>query len=259
MLARALKMAFWIVHDHLGKLVLANLVWSVTAAAPIALAFPAFVSADSGTIFYIGLPLVAIVVFAILPVTTAGLAHFLKTLIDARDGTLTDFAGGMRRYALPAIRLGAAYALAAGLLGTSAWFYPARFGDTAPILGYGLGAIAIWVLVFVGLTTIYAWPALVQKRAGVVAAVRIAIMLVIANPMFTIGLAIQIVLLTVVTVLMAPLFFLGYGVVLMAIVSSAYELLARTYAARDGAPPVDDAHDDYLNRGFRDLIFPWKG
>jgi hypothetical protein len=58
---------------------------------------------------------------------------------------------------------------------------------------------------------------------------------------------------------MAPLFFLGYGVVLMAIVSSAYELLARTYAARDGAPPVDDAHDDYLNRGFRDLIFPWKG
>lgn len=258
MLSRALRMAFWVVHDHLGKLLLANLVWSVTAAVPCSLAFPAFASGDPGAILYVGAPLAAIVAIVILPVTTAGLAHFLKVLIDTRDGNLGDFAQGMRRYALPAIGMGMAYTLAAGLLGTSAWFYPSRLGDSAPVLGYGLGAIAVWGLVFAGLTAIYAWPALVQKRAGAVAAVRIAALIVIANPVLTMGLAVQIILLTVATALMAPLFFLGYGVVLMAITSSAYELLARTYAARDGATPIDDAHDDYLNRGFRDLIFPWK-
>jgi hypothetical protein len=27
---------------------------------------------------------------------------------------------------------------------------------------------------------------------------------------------------------------------------------------RDGRVQVDDAHDDYLNRGLRDALFPWK-
>jgi hypothetical protein len=59
--------------------------------------------------------------------------------------------------------------------------------------------------------------------------------------------------------------------------TSAYEMLARKYAALEahqaaeaaGAVPAaalskadqirEDAKDDYLNRGFRDFLFPWKG
>jgi hypothetical protein len=42
-------------------------------------------------------------------------------------------------------------------------------------------------------------------------------------------------------------------------------MLARKYASTDAGDPaspppyLSDDEDDYLNRGFRDFLFPWKG
>ncbi|MDX9973114.1 MAG: hypothetical protein RBU21_09000, partial [FCB group bacterium] len=125
-----------------------------------------------------------------------------------------------------------------------------------PWLGFGLSALAAWALVFALLTALMVVPALVQKKERALATVKLAAALVLANPFFALGLAVQVLGFTLVAVVVTPLLPLLYGSVVVVLVSSAYEMLARKYAA-PGAPPDED--DDYLNRGFRDFLFPWKG
>ena len=52
-----------------------------------------------------------------------------------------------------------------------------------------------------------------------------------------------------------PLFIFIYGGAVLVLLSSAYELLSRKY----DHIASNDAADDYLNRGLRDFLFPWKG
>jgi len=64
--------------------------------------------------------------------------------------------------------------------------------------------------------------------------------------------------LLVLAVVMLPVFFGLYGALCVVLSSCAYEMLHRKYAAGEAAPRKDE-DDDYLNRGFRDFLFPWKG
>ena len=45
---------------------------------------------------------------------------------------------------------------------------------------------------------------------------------------------------------------------LVALACSAYELLARHHGAIEG-DPIFDEDDHYLNRSFKDFLFPWQG
>lgn len=260
MLGRSLKMAFWIFHDHLGLLLIANCLWAASVAAPIGLALPAFASGDWELIFVVALPAFYLALFVSAPALGAGMAHLIKVLIDKRDATMSDFFQGVRLYSWKAIGIGSCYALTIVAFTTSAWFYPSKLHASLPILGYVIGALAVWCLAITALTTPFVLPTLVQKRAGVFATLRLATLLVIANPGLSIGIAVQTVMLTAITFVLLPLFFVGYGAAVLCVGSAAYELLARKYATIGGTalPTPDDANDDYLNRGLRDLFFPWK-
>lgn len=269
MLGRALKMAFWVTYDHVGKLILANVLWFVAFAVPASLAWGAFATGEPAVRLVVAWPLLIAGVGVVLPVMTAGLAHMAKVLIDKRDGSLGDMFRGIRMYGGRAAGIGLVYFFACASLATSAWFYAVKLHGAAPWLGYAISALAVWALVFVAMTSLMAMPALVQKKGGVVATVKLAALLVLANPLLVLGLALQLAAFTVLSVLVTPLFPLLYGAVAVVLVSSAYELLARKYAAA-GAPegaletgagprPMTDEEDDYLNRGFRDFLFPWKG
>ena len=112
MLSRTLRMTFWVMYDHLGKLVLANLVWAFAVLVPGIVGMTAFMTGDPGTILVIGVP-AAILMFGItLPVTTAGLAHMVKELIDTRDGSFLDLFAGMRLYWRRSIGVGVLYLVA---------------------------------------------------------------------------------------------------------------------------------------------------
>jgi uncharacterized membrane protein YesL len=157
------------------------------------------------------------------------------------------------------------------------WFYADKLRDIAPWLGYAISALALWCLVLLALTYILAVPALVQKNARVAEALKLATMLVLDNPIFCVGLGIQFFALAGLSLI--PVFFLLFsGAATAVLASSAYEMLARKYAAiqedrtgvsasarpihvisRKGVLVFDDANDDYLNRGLRDALFPWKG
>ena len=47
MLGRTLKMAFWVTYDHIGKLILANLMWSLVVFVPGLLGVTALLTALS--------------------------------------------------------------------------------------------------------------------------------------------------------------------------------------------------------------------
>ena len=259
MLGRSLKMAFWIFHDHLGLLLIANFIWAVGVAAPIAIALPPLFAGDFALAFVVGAPALYVALYLLNPVIGVGTAQLVKTFIDTRDGSLGDFFAGIRRYGLRAALLGLCYAIATIALGTSIWFYASRLQASMPFLGYGISALALWCLGMLGLMSLFALPALVQRKCGVFATIRLTALLTFANPLLTLGIALQCLMLSVVTAVLLPLFFFGFGGAIICVQSAAYELLSRKYAASDStASPPDDANDDYLNRGLRDLFFPWK-
>lgn len=279
MLGRALKMTFWVLYDHLGKLLLANLFWSLVLCVPGGIGVTAFLSGDRGVQLVLGVPMTALSLGIVLPICSAGIAHMAKVLIEKRDGSLRDMFSGMRLYGLRAAGLGIVYLVLATGLATSTWFYAGVLRDSLPWLGYGLSAVALWGLVFLGLSALLVMPALVQKKAGVAATLKLAGLLVLANPVLSVGLAVQVLALTAIVVVVWPLFFFLYGSAVIVLLSSAYEMLARKYAAtarglaadfmhhsergaavgpdKTGTP--SDEEDDYLNRGLRDFLFPWKG
>ncbi len=287
MLGRALRMAFWVTYDHLGKLILANIVCALAVCVPAMLAYGAILTNDPVVQLVVGVPLLVLALGVVLPVVTAGLAYLANELIDARDGAFADLFTGIRLYWRRAIALGQLCVIAVGCLVTSTWFYAAMLRDTLPWLGFTISALALWCLVFVSLVSLMALPALVQKRGGVLETVKLSALLVLDNPLFLFGLGIQLLALAVVSVIIAPLLFFLSGSAAVVLAMSAYEQLARKYALREvqkagrpvpeggltlegvgggirvvsrgGVLVIDEAEDDYLNRGLRDFIFPWKG
>lgn len=258
MLSRTLKMAFWVMYDHIGKLLLANLVWSLTLLILLIAAGTAFKTGDPSLLLMIGASALVLAFGVVLPVTTAGLAHMAKELIDTRDGSLGDLFRGMRLYGLRAVAIGMIYVVATVCLTVSVWFYATQLRTSAPWLGYALSALALWGLIFLAFTAMLVMPALVQKKGTVRETLKLAALLVLGNPLFCAGLALQFLVLAAVS-LIPPVFLFLSGSMAAVLASSAYEMLARKYAAQSGAIDFHDETDDYLNRGLRDFLFPWKG
>lgn len=267
MLGRALKMAFWVLYDHLGKLVLANLCWSLAVAFPGSLAV-ALLSVGARVGLLVGVALLIVTAGVVAPVGAAGLAYMAKVLIETRDGAFSDFWIGIRKYWGRAAGIGLLFVVVTSSLVTSVWFYAHVLGRSLSWLGYGISGLAAWCLVLELLTSLLAIPTLVQKGGRLLETIKLAGLLVLDNPFFVAGLAGQVLALTVLLII-PPIFFLLYGAAVMVLISSAYEMLARKYTAIElsreagetgqRAVPPDDSQDDYLNRGFRDFLFPWKG
>ena len=303
MLSRALQMAFWVMYDHLGKLVFVNILWAIAVIVPGVVAFVAILSGEVALALYIGLPLLIGIAGVVVPVGFAGFAYMVKILIEKRDGSIHDFFSGIRQYGFRAIGLGLIQGMSMVCLLVSIWFYAAKLHDTVPWLGYILSGIAVWIAFFAGLMAMYSIPALIQKKSGTWATLKLAALLVLDNPGFTVALAVQFAVLLIFTLspvivflvppellaLMRLLASVGLfvlvlfsGALAMVLAMSAYEVLARQYmqvekalaeAGHTGAPvnrrlimskvraafEAEAAQDDYLNRGFRDFLFPWKG
>ncbi|GMV99155.1 MAG: hypothetical protein AMXMBFR84_02940 [Candidatus Hydrogenedentota bacterium] len=258
MVSRVIKMAFWVTYDHLGKLMLAGLLWSSLAGIPGYLAIEALLSPSEAIRLALGIPLALFACVAGVPMGAAAAAEMVKELIDTRDGSVGTFLEGLRKHAVSATALGAVYGFVAASLAASVWFYPAVIGPRIPMLGYALGAIALWLLVFAGMTALMVMPVLVQRKGRIVATVKLAAVLVLANPGLALALTVQAVCWTVFCLLVPPLLVVLYGPCLVVLGSSAYEMLSRKYNAGE-AGETADRNDDYLNRGLRDFFFPWKG
>ncbi|QRN81551.1 MAG: hypothetical protein JK586_09260 [Nocardiopsis sp. BM-2018] len=262
------KMAFWVCYDHMGKLMAANFVAAAVLTAAGLPALAALHSGDPALMLVAGAPFGALALGVVLPVALAGCCHLCKELIETRDGSLRTFFEGVWLHGLRAAGLGLVVAAGAAVSGCAFWFYAVRIGAEHPLAGHALGALALWA--FAGLTVcaLLALPAVVHKRAGPIAALRIGAALAADNPLMAAALAFHAGLIAA-AAFAPPILFFAAIAAAAALMSSAYEMLARKYAALaawreegdTGRPftlEFHDAEDDYLNRGFRDFLFPWK-
>lgn len=254
-------MAFWVSYDHLGKLLLANLI------TMFCLLIPGYFALIS---FY-GMAFIWSGIFALLttgvlaPIFAAGMAHMTIELIETRDGSIWAFFVGMRRYAGRAVRLGLLCSTAGLFLATSVWFYAVRMPQQVAWAGYVLSALALWALLFLGLAFPLAGPALVHKGTGAIATLKLSTLLVLDNPLFCLGLAVYAIVWGFIS-LLPPVLMLFSMAPLVVLFCAAYEMLSRKYSVQenDTCPGEStrrvpkDEEDDYLNRGFRDFLFPWK-
>jgi uncharacterized membrane protein YesL len=246
-------MAFWVLWDHLGKLMVANVCIALVILLPGSMALTTMGSGEPA-LMILGLALIFLGFGCLAPALAAGIAALARELIETRDGSLATFFGGIRLHGLRAAGVGMILCFVAMCLLASAGYYALHLGATWPWVGYVLSAAALWTMVFVGLCVPFVWPALVHKKASVAATLKLSAALVLDNPLLAVGLAGSWLCLLALSAV-PPLFLLVTPAAALVLSGCAYELLARKYAAGDAA---QDAEDDYLNRGFRDLLFPWK-
>lgn len=253
MLPRALKMWFWLTYDHLGLV----LVWNVACMLPLLLLTA---SAFSGGPLRLGLGLL-LAYGVLLPACLAALGHAARVLLEKKEAPLRALLDGLRAYALPGATLGILGTVLCGGTLFGAWYYAFRLAPAAGMVGYALSAFCLWCSFACALVLTVALPALAQKRGGVREALRLGVVLTLDNPWYVAVVFLQ--SLGLLLFALAPPVYLCFSVVPIAFLqATAYEMLARKYAAPvlDGKRVLvfDDEADDYLNRGLRDLFFPWK-
>ncbi len=270
---RTLKMAFWVTFDHVGMMLVVNFLGMALILPASCLGYWTLAVGGWSAFLWVGVPVLLLGWAVCLPIWAAAVAHMLKECLDTREGSLRTFLEGLRLFSGVASRLGLMLAGILVLLAANVWFYAVKVGQSVPWVGYGLSAVALWAWVVVVLATVFAFPALVQKRAGAWATVKLSLLLVLDNPVFSVFVALGVVMCMAFGVFPPALllFSIAPGVVW---VSCAYEMLSRKYASIEAQRAdeaagalhrtwrqrlVDwDAKDDYLNRGFRDLLFPWR-
>lgn len=251
-------MAFWVYYDHLGTFLLLNLLCGLLLLVPLWIGGVALLSADPALAVLVGLPAYFLLAGVLLPLMLTGILALARQIIDHRTAELRDFVRGIRQGAGRAIPLGLGYALVSVCLWSSVWFYVGTVGPVVPWAGYGLGAAACWAWVLMVPTLPWAFAALVFRRCGVREALRLAAGLSLGQPGLSVAVGAGTLLLAVLW--LAPPVLLLFSVAPVGILwASAYEMLARHYAVAGGQPlEWNDANDDLLNRGWRDLLFPWK-
>lgn len=253
MLHRAVKMWFWVTYDHLGKLLLLNAALMLPCAllTGMALVLPPMPA----------LLLLALLYAAAVPGGLAALGHTARALIETHEADLRTMAEGFRRYFLPGALVGLLLnaAIAASLAG--AWYYLTVLARPTPLYAYALAALCLWCGAMAAAVQFHTLAALAQQRAGLRAALRTGLLLTADNPLTTAALLLNFLGLAALATL--PPAYVCFSIAPMAMLqAAAYEILSRYYAAPivDGrrTPNFRDGEDDYLNRGFRDFLFPWK-
>lgn len=178
------------------RFVPANLLWGIAALAVLVLGAtwpPAF----------------ALVVLLAVPV--AGIHRMAALIVRGEPAAFSDFVGGMRRFAAPALGIGAGAALVATILTTNV---VVGFQAGGP-LGWFIGATAIYGDIALAMFLIAIWPILVDPRredATVRRRMVVAGLVVIGRPgrLFLLTLVV-LVLLAVSTLLLAAIVLVAVG------------------------------------------------
>lgn len=222
-LGRTYRRFFWDTYDHLGILILANLMWLACS-----------------------LPVVT------MPAATAALFHIGRKIYDRERVSPGDFAIGFRLHFLPASKAGLFSAAAFLALWVNIDFY-SHLRGRAEIPGLVFAAALMWVAAFLLLMHVHLFPVIVSGERSLIRALRTSALLTLDNIGVTAALLAQ--ALAVAAICAAT----GVGVLL--IVASALAVLlttARYQLLRKYNPPGEPRQEPEETRGWRDLFQPWR-
>jgi hypothetical protein len=179
------RKTFWHTYDHIGTMILANLIWFLTFPVPTFLFFR-----------YIPLPL-----YPRLGLTLAlglclnawagsGAFGIASAIADYREAGLGDFTRYAGRFFLRMLALTVIYIAAFTLLAISTSFY-LHLEAGSGILGFFLAGVQAWIALFLLLMKTYLTAILFRKDWGVGRTLKWAAMLVVLRPGLTFLLYLQ--------------------------------------------------------------------
>ena len=185
LLATIYKKTFWNTYDHIGQLILINLLWFLISPLPTFLCFR-YLPFDGYTqitfVFLIGL--------LTHSYATGGLFALTARLADYQDVSLKDFFPAARAFYFRTLMLSLIFGGIFFLLTYSVGFYISvkiGFG----LLGFFLAGIQVWIGAFCLLMQVYVKPLLYSRNWGLGAVLKWSATLIILRPGFTILLFLQ--------------------------------------------------------------------
>ena len=217
------KGAIWSTYDHIGLLVLANLLWAVLC-----------------------LPVVT------APAATAGLFYLARQIARGRDASLADFFVGFRMGFFPAFKLGLVELAALLVLWVNVDFY-SHLRSGAAIPGMVLAAAMVWVAAFFLLMHAHLYPLLAGGESSLRQLLRKSALLTLDNLAFTIGITLQALSLSVLCVITGAGLVLINGSAVAVLLTSGHRELLRKYSPHSDEPPELPE-----TRTWRDVWRPWE-
>lgn len=206
-LAGALRQALTDFYFNSWRLAPANLVWGIGFIALIV----------AGPLSVLG-----VAVLVLLAVPLAGIQRMAALIARDEPAAFSDFLGGIRRYAAPALIVAAGAAILAGVFTTN---IVVGFEAGGPV-GWFISALALWGNVALAMLLVVFWPVLVDpRREGLGLRRRLALagLVVIGRPGRVVALTLIIATILVVsTVLFAAI--LLVSVAYVSLVSARYVL-----------------------------------
>jgi len=221
LLRPAFRRSIWSTYDHIGLLVIANLLW-------LALCIPVVTA----------------------PAATAGLFHLARQITRGEEVSLRHFFAGFREHFLAALKLGVVDLAAVLVLWINVDFYShLRGGATVP--GMILAAAMIWVAVFYWLMHVQLYTLLVNGASSLRQLLRKSALLTLDNLGFTFGIAFQgLALSALCLVTGAGLVLINASAVAVLLVSG-HDEVKRRYHSWEPEPPAE-------TRTLRDIWRPWE-
>ena len=203
------KKAFWNTYDHIGRLILLNLLWALCFLLPTYLAY--WLLPLDG---YLKIAATALVGIFTHSFATTGVFAATADIVDYRKFTLKQFFYAGRRLYLQALAITLLSVLVCYLNYVSITFYLALEGP-AGVLGFFLVGVQVWIVLFVLCMRAYLFPLLVKKKLGVIKTIKWSAVLILLKPGFTLLIMLQVVAASVII----GITIIGAIVVLMSLVS----------------------------------------
>jgi len=217
----AFKRFFWMTYDHIGLMILANLMWLVLSLGIIT-----------------------------APAATAGLASLTAGIAAGKDVSMRDLFRGFREHFIPALKIGVFDLVVAVALWVNVDFY-SHLGGRAAIPGFLFAALLIWGAGFWLLLHIHIYPLMVAGERSFRHLIRTSALLTLDNLSFTIGLALQSLMLIMLCILT--------GIGIIALLSAMLCLLHATARRQLLRKYRDDMPDEVPEtRTWRHLWRPWE-
>jgi len=287
MFGQVLRQWFWDTYDHLGRLLLLNILLFF-AVAPIAFYGGVTLLALAGAISPSAtLPLLAAACAVIVPLAAtpvcAGLFWFGKLASAEKDPPARAFLAGIRECGWPMAKWLLACGAIAGVLLFNVWcyFFSAFLPTEFRFLGYVLGGLCLWLLLFLAGVAMHGLPLVARGRRTVRQTLRLGALLTIKYPILTLTVLLFVAGMLALGAWLKLAGLIVYGFILPAMaLNSLHDVIADAEAraeqdAADGKPAERPAswkqiraqqdEDDEARmkrvryeRGWADLLRPWE-
>ncbi len=287
MFPQILKQWFWDCYDHLGRLLLANmLLFFILAAAfvytaPIIVAFFSALTGGHQVLFLAA----AFLVVAPLSLTLAfaPFSEFAPLVSKEKDPRVRVFLRGLWRQGFRTWRYFFLVCLILALLLVNIWFYTlsGQFPESMMMVGYILAGLCFWLGVVLAASLVPGIPLLFRRELGAGKTLKISLLVLLKYPGLVFGLFIFLVSLWIIgtAVKMAGLLIFAFsGTAMMLnsfydVVAEWEEAMAREAEESDDKRPrtwkelkdqEKETEEERMRRSryertFRDIIRPWEG